>query len=586
MNYNIYTENVIDTKYTFFTGKGGVGKTSIACASAINLAKKGKKVLLISTDPASNLQDVFGIELSSTAKQSRDYDNLYLINLDPEQAAEEYRKSTIEPYVGLLPEEALENMTEQLSGSCTTEIAAFNEFTDILTDKSISDNYDSIIFDTAPTGHTLRMLQLPSAWNSFIEESTHGASCLGQLSGLEDDKEKYSHSVDILCNPEETKLVLVSRPETTPILEAERASKELFDIGIKKQTLVINGILEDDSEDIIAEAIVQKQKQALNGMSEYLKSMDLFKVNLKPTSIHHSKSLEQLFNDIDKEFVETENQMDSNNTLLNLVDDIESNNKKIVFTMGKGGVGKTTIASAIALELSKRGNKVTLTTTDPANHLKYVIKNHDNLTIEEIDEDTVLQKYKDEVISEAKKSISDADLDYIEEDLRSPCTQEIATFKAFAEIVDKSDNEIVIIDTAPTGHTLLLLDSTESYHKELERSSSDTQNAISKLLPKILDEKHTEVVIVTLPEATPYYEADRLEKDLKRANIFSKWWVVNSSIVNYNELKSKFLISKRNNEINWINTIHENENRSVAVVNWITEEMNEIELKGLLKNGK
>lgn len=579
---NFFSEEDINTKYSFFTGKGGVGKTSIACSSAIRFSEKGEKVLLISTDPASNLQDVFGMELNSSAKQSTRYPNLSLINLDPEVAAKEYKDSVILPYKGLLPEEALKNMEEQLSGSCTTEIAAFNEFTGILTNKELSKNFDRIIFDTAPTGHTLRMLQLPSAWNSFIEESTHGASCLGQLSGLEDDKEKYAESVSVLCDGDKTTLILVSRPDITPMAEAERASQELREIGIDNQVLVINGVMES-FDDEMSKTIFNNQQEVLNNLSDYLKKMKKYKVSLKSSSIYTSESLSKLFDEKDDILVEQSSELPVVSELVDFVDHVVESNKRIVFTMGKGGVGKTSIASAIATEIASRGLKVILTTTDPANHLKYVVEESDNLTIKEIDENKVLEKYKDEVIFEAKKTMGDNDLDYIEEDLRSPCTQEIAVFKEFAEIVDLSDNEIVVIDTAPTGHTLLLLESTESYNKEVSRSSEVTQNAISRLLPKLKNPTITEVAIVSLAEATPYYEAERLEQDLMRAEIYTKWWLVNNSLAKYEEL-STFLTSKKNNEINWINKIAENENRNVAVINWNRNGINKNTLRELLKN--
>ena len=577
-----FKPNYIQSKYTFFTGKGGVGKTTIACSTAINLAKEGERVLLISTDPASNLQDVFGVELTSSPIQSKSYEKLFIVNLDPEKAAEEYRASVVTPYINILPADAIADMEEQLSGSCTTEVAAFNEFTEYLTNDDINLNFDRIIFDTAPTGHTLRMLELPSAWNSFIDESTHGASCLGQLSGLDENREKYSKSVDVLKDPKETTLVLVTRPEETPMLEAERSSKELSEIGINNQVLIINGILET-SDDDLERSISKKQKRTLENISTYLEKMKTYVLPLKSSSIYESKDLENFYADKSEEEQVDLIQMNPVFNLTDLINDIDKNNKKIVFTMGKGGVGKTTIASAIALELAKRGKRVVLTTTDPANHLKYVIKEHKNLSIVEIDEEDVLEKYKREVLSTATAELGTVDLDYIEEDLRSPCTQEIAVFREFAEIVDRSDDEIVVIDTAPTGHTLLLLESADSYDKELQNVSSTSKNAIARLLPKLKDSLQTEVIILSLAEATPYYEAERLEKDLQRAEIYSKWWLINSSIAKYDNL-SNFMQSKRNNEIKWINTIIDDEQRKVAVVNWKSQDISIDTLGGLLNN--
>ena len=250
------------TKYLFFTGKGGVGKTSTACAVAVNLADDGKKIMLVSTDPASNLQDVFGTELNNKGVQIKDVPNLVVANFEPEVAAAEYRENVISPYRGKLPQAVIDNMEEQLSGSCTVEIAAFNEFSSMITDEKASKEFDYIIFDTAPTGHTLRMLQLPSAWNNFINESTHGASCLGQLSGLEDKREIYKNAVETLADKNKTTLVLVSRPENTPLKEAERASHELQEIGVNNQVLIINGVLQNH-DDYLSTAIYEKQQKAL-----------------------------------------------------------------------------------------------------------------------------------------------------------------------------------------------------------------------------------------------------------------------------------------------------------------------------------
>ena len=255
------------TKYLFFTGKGGVGKTSTACASAISLADEGNEVLLISTDPASNLQDVFETELDNKGVRIEGVDGLTVANLDPIEAANEYKESVVGPYRGQLPDSVIENMEEQLSGSCTVEIAAFNEFSKFITDSDLKDKYNYIIFDTAPTGHTLRMLQLPSAWTSFISESTHGASCLGQLSGLEDEKETYKFAVDTLADGKLTSLVLVARPEETPLLEANRASHELSELGINNQIIIINGLL-SAHDDEVSEAFYKKQKESLDKMPD------------------------------------------------------------------------------------------------------------------------------------------------------------------------------------------------------------------------------------------------------------------------------------------------------------------------------
>ncbi|MCB8814611.1 arsenical pump-driving ATPase [Desulfosporosinus shakirovi] len=559
------------TKYLFYTGKGGVGKTSAACATAVTLADSGKKVLLISTDPASNLQDVFNTDLTNKGVPIKDVPNLVVANLDPIKAAAEYRESVIAPYRGKLPDAVLDNMEEQLSGSCTVEIAAFNEFSNFITDDQTQIDYDHIIFDTAPTGHTLRMLQLPSAWSNFISESTHGASCLGQLSGLESKKEIYKKAVETLANGKLTTLVLVSRPEAAPLKEAERASGELAEIGVKNQTMILNGLLAS-YDDSISESLYHKQQRALADMPQDLRNLVTYAVPLRAYNITGIDNVRALLTKDNYVLRDEKIHAQAIPQLKEVIDDLYNTHKKVIFTMGKGGVGKTTIGAAIARGLAVKGKKVHLTTTDPAAHLKFVIDETSGITLSHIDEQAELKKYQEEVLAKARATLSEEDIAYIEEDLRSPCTQEIAVFRAFAQIVEKAEDQIVVIDTAPTGHTLLLLDSTQSYHKEIQRSQGDIPESVKKLLPRLRNAEETEVIIVTLAEATPVYEALRLEEDLKRAGIGTKWWVINSSM--YRRGTTNLLLSaKASNEIEWINRVDQHAKGNFAVIAWSADEV-------------
>ncbi|HML31988.1 arsenical pump-driving ATPase [Sporomusa sphaeroides] len=560
---------IILTKYLFFTGKGGVGKTSTACAVAVNLADNGKKVLLISTDPASNLQDVFNTKLDGKGVPIDGVPGLVVANLNPEEAAREYRESVIGPYKGKLPESVIANMEEQLSGSCTVEIAAFDQFSNFITDKTTENQYDYIIFDTAPTGHTLRMLQLPSAWSNFISESTHGASCLGQLAGLEDKKSMYKDAVANLADKDKTTLILVSRPEETPLLEAERSSLELSELGINNQLLIINGVL-GEASDALSRKIVDKQQTAMKNMPQGLKKFKTFTLPLRSYNILGLDKIREFFNSDNYKTASVGRRSLDLKQLNVLIDDIYTTSKKVVFTMGKGGVGKTTIAATIALALAEKGVKVHLTSTDPADHLNYVIEGSENITLSKIDEEQELLNYQNEVLSKARETMNEDDISYVEEDLRSPCTQEIAVFRAFAEIVDKAEDEVVVIDTAPTGHTLLLLDSTQSYHKEVQRTKGETPISVQRLLPRLRDNKQTEVVIVTLPEATPVFEASRLREDLSRAGINNKWWVVNQCL-SMTETDNAMLLARAEAEKQWLEKVRTISSGNFVAIPWLQD---------------
>lgn len=576
-------KNIKLNKYLFFTGKGGVGKTSIASSLAINLADQGKKVILVSTDPASNLQDIFDTDLDNKIRDIDKVKNLKLANFEPEKALEDYKESVVGPQRGKLPDEVIEAMEEQLSGSCTTEVAAFKEFTSFIADEELANEYDHIIFDTAPTGHTLRMLELPSAWTNFLDNNKYGASCLGQLSGLDEERGIYKKAVDNLADSELTSLILVSRPIETALKEAARTSNELHEIGVDNQIHIINGML-DSYDDDLSTAIHNMQKRDVEAMPEGLKDLETYYLPLKPYNTSSIENLRKFFSDDIEEKMESSVTIDTSkiSRLEDVVDDLYKNGKKVILTMGKGGVGKTTIAAAIALALNEKGQKVHLATTDPADHLKYIISERENLTISYIDEDKELESYREEVLGKAKEDgASEEDIDYIEEDLRSPCTQEIAVFRAFADIVDKSEDEIVVIDTAPTGHTILLLESTESYNREISRSQGDVPESVKKLLPRLKDKDYTEVLIIALAEATPYYEAKRLKEDLDRAEIFNKWWIINSSYFASGS-QNEILKARADQEKEWIKTIDETSQSNTALVEWIPEDLKEDNLKDLL----
>ena len=557
------------TKYLFFTGKGGVGKTSTACAVAVNLADRGGKVLLISTDPASNLQDVFHRELDGKGVAIDGVPGIVVANLDPEEAAREYRESVVAPYRGKLPASVITNMEEQLSGSCTVEIAAFDQFSNFITNEETSKEYDYIIFDTAPTGHTLRMLQLPSAWSNFITDSTHGASCLGQLAGLGEKQSMYKAAVENLADGAKTTLLLVSRPEETPLLEVERSSRELKELGILNQLLIINGVLME-ATDVLSQNILAKQQKAMENRPAALKGLETYILPLRSYNILGLENIRAFFQQDDFSYGERDGKSVDLPGMDVLIEDIYNTDKKVIFTMGKGGVGKTTAAATIALALAKRGKKVHLTSTDPAADLEHIISENKNMTLHKIDEKQELSRYRDEVLRKARETMHEADVAYIEEDLRSPCTQEIAVFRAFAEVVAQAEDAVVVIDTAPTGHTLLLLDATQSYHKEVQRTKGEIPPAVQQLLPRLRDAGQTEVVIVTLPEATPVFEASRLKDDLARAGIHNKWWIMNQCL-SLADTKNPMLLARAAAEKEWLENVRQISGGNFVSIPWLQD---------------
>lgn len=559
-----------NTPFLFLTGKGGVGKTSVASSLSIAMASEGKKVLLISTDPASNLQDIFGQTLLNTPTKVNGTDNLYALNLDPEQAAANYKEQMVGPYRGKLPEVVLQNMEEQLSGACTVEIAAFNEFATLLTDPKIVNAFDTIVFDTAPTGHTLRLLQLPSAWSTFLDENTTGTSCLGPLKGLEPQREMYKEAVEQLTNGEQTTLMLVTRPETNPLKEAARASSELFEIGIENQVLIVNGLMQSSGQDEVEQAFSQRQTDALSTIPTALTRFKQYSLPFVPYSLSSIERMEAWMTDKDVMHEHTLGEGLTIPIVEEMIADYITRKPKIIFTMGKGGVGKTTVASYIALRLAEEGMRVHLTTTDPAAHLNWTFGEEtiENVTVSRIDSKVEIANYEAEVLAKASETMNEEGLAFVKEDLASPCTEEIAVFRAFANVVEDHQDEVIIIDTAPTGHTLLLLDATEAYHREISRSEGEIPVSVSNLLPRLRNPQYTSVAIVTLPEATPVFEATRLQKDLARAGLHVDWWVVNQTFSAIHTT-SQVLIQKQQAESKWLKEIKLMSRNRFVTIPWV-----------------
>jgi len=522
-------------RFLFFTGKGGVGKTSMACATAVALAGAGKRVLLISTDPASNLDEVLETPLGQSPRGVTGVAGLYALNIDPEEAARSYRERIVGPYRGILPDAAVTSIEEQLSGACTVEIASFNEFTRLIGHEETVAAYDNVILDTAPTGHTLRLLSLPAAWNDFIANNKTGSSCLGPLAGLKDQRLIYERAVATLGDPALTMLVLVTRAEVAALKEAARASEELSALGIRNQHLIMNGLFTaTDPNDMVAAAFEHRGRAALESIPERLAVLPRTNIPFRPEGFLGIGALRRVFDGHPEPVLDPNESASASLPFIDdfnsLVDRLAEKGSGVIMTMGKGGVGKTTLAAAIAAELARRGLAVHLSTTDPAAHITQAVgESIPNLRVSRIDPAAETRGHIERVMATTGSKLDEDGRMLLAEELRSPCTEEIAVFQAFARIVAEGRDRYVVLDTAPTGHTLLLLDATEAYHREVLRSASELPETVRELLPRLRDADFTKVLLVTVPEATPVHEAAQLQRDLRRAGIEPFAWVINQS---------------------------------------------------------
>lgn len=525
----------VPPRYMFFTGKGGVGKTSIACATAVHLADAGARVLLVSTDPASNVGQVFGLAIGNRVTAIADVPGLCALEIDPEEAAEGYRDRIVGPVRGVLPQDVVKGIEEQLSGACTTEIAAFDEFSGLLADSGIASHYDHVVFDTAPTGHTIRLLQLPGAWSGFLEAGKGDASCLGPLAGLQKQRAQYKAAVDALADAGRTRMVLVARAQQSTLAESARTHEELTAIGITRHHLVVNGLFPEAAVqgDTLAASIVRREQAALMAMPGILRMLPRDVITLKPFNVVGLQALRRVLakDDVSDPVPEQLGHLLDAPSLDPLIDAIAADGHGLVMLMGKGGVGKTTIAAAVAVSLARRGLPVHLTTSDPAAHLTQTLSDAvARLRISRIDPDLETERYRRHVLDTKGRDLDDEGRALLEEDLRSPCTEEIAVFQAFSRIIREARHSFVVMDTAPTGHTLLLLDATGAYHREVTRKLGGSGLHVTTPLMQLQDSKQTKVVIVTLAETTPVLEAAALQADLRRAGIEPWAWVVNQSL--------------------------------------------------------
>ena len=564
-------------RFLFFTGKGGVGKTSIACAGAVQLAASGLRVLLVSTDPASNVGQVFGIRIGNQITAVPAVPHLSALEIDPQAAAQAYRDRIVGPVRGVLPDAVVKSIEEQLSGACTTEIAAFDEFTELLLASELTAGFDHILFDTAPTGHTIRLLQLPGAWSGFLEAGKGDASCLGPLAGLAKQRSQYQAAVDALVDPRQTRLVLVARAQPSTLREAARTHDTLAAIGLSQQFLVINGVLpaSEAAQDPLAAAIVARETLAVADMPPALKLLAHDEVALKPFNLVGLDALRQLLSPVLPAQVSASVDLPATlqaPNLTSLVDQIAADGHGLVMLMGKGGVGKTTLAAAVAVELAHRGLPVHLTTSDPAAHLSETLAGAlDLLTVSRIDPHEVTERYRQHVLDSKGAKLDAAGRALLEEDLRSPCTEEVAVFQAFSRVIREAGKKFVVMDTAPTGHTLLLLDATGAYHHDIVRQMGDSGLHFTTPMMQLQDPKQTKVLLVTLAETTPVLEASNLQADLRRAGIEPWAWVVNNSVAAA-QPQSPLLRQRAHNELREIAAVAQQHAARYAVVPLLKDE--------------
>ncbi len=529
------------TRFLFFTGKGGVGKTSLSTATAVALADAGKQVLLVSTDAASNLDDMLGVELRNTPVPVPGVPGMWVLNIDPDHAAEAYRQRVLAQMGPTASNTELATVREQLSGACTTEIASFDEFSTLLSGAGAQ--YDHIVFDTAPTGHTLRLLSLPKAWSGFLDGNDRGASCLGPHSGLKMQEARFKAALDALNQPTQTTVILVTRPEQAAIVEAAHTSEELRELGLNNQRLAINGVFHASlRSDAVACAIEALGQQAMAALPPSLLSLPQDRVPLRAFDTVGLPALRALLQPAAAGVVapvqaladdDSRSQLNALQQLDALADELAQAEHGLIMVMGKGGVGKTTVAAALALGLLQRGKSVHLSTTDPAAHVASTLAGEvAGLQVSRIDPKLETRRYIDKIMAAKSPGLDAQQQALLLEDLRSPCTEEVAVFHAFSHIVSEARSAFVVLDTAPTGHSLLLMDATGAYHRQMMREFAGRSAArVVTPLMRLQDAAYTRIILVTLPEVTPVSQAAALQDDLRRAHIEPYAWVLNKSML-------------------------------------------------------
>jgi arsenite-transporting ATPase len=543
-----------ETEFVFFSGKGGVGKSTVSCATATWLADNGYETLLVTTDPAPNLSDIFGQEIGHEITGIDDVANLSAIEIDPDVAAEEYRQETIEPMRQLLDDEELQTVEEQLDSPCVDEIAAFDNFVDFME----SPAYDVVVFDTAPTGHTIRLMELPTDWNAELEKG--GSTCIGPAASMENRKQEYERAIDTLQDGERTTFGFVGKPEDSSIDEIKRSAADLGELGIDSELLILNGYLpESVCDDPFFEGKREDEQAVIDRASTEFDADATATYPLQPGEIAGLELLDDVGGvlydgeeatvaadatgaavvDRDKGDASGGAGFDATDTDAVVEQLTPGDETQYLFFTGKGGVGKSTIAATAATKLAEAGHETLVVTTDPAAHLEDIFGEpvgHEPTSVSQahldaarIDQAKALTEYREQVLDHVTEMYEEKDdtavdvetaIANVEEELESPCAEEMAALEKFVSYFDEDGYEAVVFDTAPTGHTLRLLELPSDWKGFMDLGSLTKGAAPAK------GDQYDEVIetmkgpqstfaFVMSPEYTPMMEAYRAAADLE-----------------------------------------------------------------------
>ncbi len=528
------------TRYLFFSGKGGVGKSTMSCATAVWLAGKGYKTMLVTTDPAPNLSDIFGQTIGHRVTAIEKVPNLHAIEINPDMASEEYRERAIAPVRGILEEKQLAVIMEQMKSPCVEEVAAFDKFIEFMDDPQ----YDVVIFDTAPTGHTIRLLELPSGWDKEISKG--GSTCIGPSASLQGAKLKYEKAVSYLQDTSKTSFVFVLKAENLSILETARSQKELGALGININLLIINGLFPAEAcTDAFFKKKLVEQEHHMAIIDDQFKAIERFRFPLMPSELNGFKLLEAVGSFLyenDARELPSAGSVRHKSSGISIVFDGDKINPllvpaagektRYVFFTGKGGVGKSTVACMTALHMAEKGFKTLILTTDPASHLEAIfgqavgheprlIEGEPNLYAARIDQKKALDEYRARILA-AVKDLGDEVITSVTEDLNSPCAEEMAAFEKFMAYLVPGPYQVVVFDTAPTGHTIRLLELPSDWHGYIDlgsltkKTSDGTVQEYDSVIASMRDPKKSTFAFVMYPEFTPIVEAWRASEDLKK----------------------------------------------------------------------